>query len=367
MNVSLLISSSTLTLKMERKSQRLNKDEKVFVVKTFYENSNKSETCRLFKEKFRRNIKRDTVSKLILRFEDTGSTDDLPRSGRPVTACSPENCQIIRVAFSLSPTKSTRRASMELNISGASIRRLLSQLRLKAYRPHLVHAMSEDDPDRRVEFCEAILNKCLEDRSFLAKVFWSDEAHFKLNGHVNRHNTIYWATENPHKEIERDVNAPGVTVWAAICCDALIGPFFFPGNVTSESYTIILREKFYPVVANWPDIQERWFQHDGAPAHYGNVARKWLTDTFGNRWIGRRGGLEWPPRSPDLTPPDFFLWGVIKEAVYSTKPRSLEELKERITNTFLSITPELCHKVCSSMENRVLKCIKVNGGQFEYL
>ena len=94
--------------------------------------------------------------------------------------------------------------------------------------------MSEDDPDRRVEFCEAILNKCLEDRSFLAKVFWSDEAHFKLNGHVNRYNTIYWATENPHKEIERDVNAPGVTVWAAICCDALIGPFFFPGNVTSE-------------------------------------------------------------------------------------------------------------------------------------
>ena len=132
-NVSLLISSSTLTLKMERKTQRLNKDEKVFVVKTFYENSNKSETCRLFKEKFRRNIKRDTVSKLILRFEDTGSTDDLPRSGRPVTACSPENREIIRVAFSLSPTKSTRRASMELNISRASIRRLLSQLRLKAY------------------------------------------------------------------------------------------------------------------------------------------------------------------------------------------------------------------------------------------
>ena len=97
------------------------------------------------------------------------------------------------------------------------------------------------------------------------------------------------------------------------------------------------------------------------------MARKWLTDTFGNRWIGRSGGLEWPPRSPDLTPPDFFLWGVIKKAVYSTKPRSLEEMKERITNAFYSITPELCHKVCSSRENRVLKCIEVNGRQFEYL
>ena len=86
-------------LKMEEKTQRLNKDEKVFVVKTFYENLNKSETCRLFEKKFQRNINRDTVSKLIQRFEDTGSTDDLPRPRRPVTACSPENCEIIRFEY----------------------------------------------------------------------------------------------------------------------------------------------------------------------------------------------------------------------------------------------------------------------------
>ena len=109
------------------------------------------------------------------------------------------------------------------------------------------------------------------------------------------------ATENPQKEIERDVNAPGVTVWATIYCDALIGPFFFPGNVTSESYTTILREKFYPAVSDWPNIQERWFQHDGAPSHYGNVARKRLTDTFSNHWIGRPGRLEWIPTLLRLT------------------------------------------------------------------
>ena len=90
---------------MEEKTQRLNKDQKVFVVKAFYENSNKSETRRLFDGKFQRNIKRDTVSKLIQRFEDTSSTDDLPRLGRPVTAGSPENREIIRGAFFLSLTK----------------------------------------------------------------------------------------------------------------------------------------------------------------------------------------------------------------------------------------------------------------------
>ena len=137
-----------------------------------------------------------------------------------------------------------------------------------------MHAMSEDDPDHQIEFCKAFLNKCLEDCSFLTKVFWSDKAYFKLNGHVNWHSTIYWATENAHKEIEYDVNAPGDTVWATIYCDMLNGPFFFPGNVTSKSYTTILREKFYPAISDWPNIQERWFPHDGTPVHYGNVAHK---------------------------------------------------------------------------------------------
>ena len=60
------------------------------------------------------NIKRDTVSKFIQRFEDTGSTDDLSRPGRPVTACSPENREIIRGAFSLCPAKSTRCANKSI-------------------------------------------------------------------------------------------------------------------------------------------------------------------------------------------------------------------------------------------------------------
>ena len=61
----------------------------------------------------------------------------------------------------------------------------------------------------------------------------------------------------------------------------------------------------------------------------------------------------WAPKIPYLTPCDFFLWGVIKEAMHSIKPRLFKKLKERITNAFHSITAELCHKVGSSMENRV--------------
>jgi hypothetical protein len=38
----------------------------------------------------------------------------------------------------------------------------------------------------------------------------------------------------------------------------------------------------------------------------------------------------WPPRSPDLAPADFFLWGLLKNKVYKNTPRTIEQLKYAI-------------------------------------
>ncbi|EFN79592.1 hypothetical protein EAI_04836, partial [Harpegnathos saltator] len=51
---------------------------------------------------------------------------------------------------------------------------------------------------------------------------------------------------------------------------------------------------------------------------------------FPHRWIGRRGPIEWPPRLPDLSPNDYFLWGHLKDRVYKTKPQNLDDLRNRI-------------------------------------
>jgi hypothetical protein len=71
---------------------------------------------------------------------------------------------------------------------------------------------------------------------FLKKIVWSDKASFKLNFHQNRHNTVYRKSENPHVEIEKDVNTPSVTVWIGICAAGLVGPFLFDQTVTSERW-----------------------------------------------------------------------------------------------------------------------------------
>ena len=49
------------------------------------------------------------------------------------------------------------------------------------------------------------------------------------------------------------------------------------------------------------------FHQDGAAAHYSLRVRTWLHNKRPENWIGRGGPVEWPARSPDLTPCDFFL------------------------------------------------------------
>ena len=52
-----------------------------------------------------------------------------------------------------------------------------------------------------------------------------------------------------------------------------------------------------------------------------------MNEIFDAKWIGRGGPVAWPPRSPDITSPDYFLWGFVKErvmAVVSTTPDDMK-------------------------------------------
>ena len=77
-------------------------------------------------------------------------------------------------------------------------------------------------------------------------------------------------------------------------------------------------------------------------------------------WIDRRGPIDWPARSPDLTPMDFFFWGVLEDKVYSQKPRSVDDLKNYIRDAFQEINAQsdLCEKVCRSVKRQTSKLFK---------
>jgi hypothetical protein len=119
----------------------------------------------------------------------------------------------------------------------------------------------------------------------------------------------------------------------------------------------------------WPRIEHEvgvYFQQDGAPPYYALCVREWFDMHFEGRWIGRRGPLEWPARSPDLTSTDFVLWGVLKDLVCKNKLRNVDELKDTIRDNFADISVELCLKTCLSVVGRVRECLARDGQHFEH-
>jgi hypothetical protein len=78
------------------------------------------------------------------------------------------------------------------------------------------------------------------------------------------------------------------------------------------------------------------FQQDGAPAHYARIVTDWLDENI-PVWIGRGGDIRWPPRSPDLTPLDFFIWPFVKNLVYQNQPVDREDLQDKIIDAFAAI------------------------------
>jgi len=111
-----------------------------------------------------------------------------------------------------------------------------------------------------------------------------------------------------------------------------------------------------------------YFQHDEAPSHYTRHVMQHLNDAFPNKWIDRGSTINWPPRSPDLTPLDFCLWGLMKSEVYRRKVDTRDELLVNILDVIVCIKEgqDALRRTTRHVFTRVAKRTDVDGGIFEH-
>jgi len=81
---------------------------------------------------------------------------------------------------STSPRKSAEQCARETAVSSTSVRRILKAFKWKLYILRLLHAINDDETDRRMQFCEWFQQMVNEDEEFVMKIVWSDELKFKL-------------------------------------------------------------------------------------------------------------------------------------------------------------------------------------------
>ena len=88
-----------------------------------------------------------------------------------------------------------------------------------------------------------------------------------------------------------------------------------------------------PCWTNWieeENIDNIWFQQDGATCHTAEATLDVLRPVFEDRIIGRRADVVWPPRSCGLSLLDYYLWGAVKDKCYAYKPDTIDALKHNI-------------------------------------
>ncbi|GFW60691.1 DUF4817 domain-containing protein [Trichonephila clavipes] len=109
---------------------------------------------------------------------------------------------------------------------------------------------------------------------------------------------------------------------------------------------------FIPELNNH-DVQELWFQQDGATCYTARATIDLLKDTLGDRLISRFGPVNWPPRSCDLTPLDYFLWVYVKSLVYADKTKTLDHLEDNIRRVIADRRPQMLEKVIENWTSRL--------------
>ncbi|KAJ8942404.1 hypothetical protein NQ318_014450 [Aromia moschata] len=156
---------------------------------------------------------------------------------------------------------------------------------------------------KRLDFCLEMGNRVLNDVGFHKRILFSDESNFSTNGVVSSQHCRY-------------------------------------------------RTRMF-------------FQQDGCPAHHAVTVRNWLNSEFNEHWIGRDGPILWPPRSPDLTILDFYLWGRLKQIVYREPLENEEQLKTRIQNAVKSLSIEEIRNSFNKFRARIEICAEKGGALFE--
>jgi hypothetical protein len=187
-----------------------------------------------------------------------------------------------------------------------------------------------------------------------------------LDGHINTQNSRFWSTKNPRDVHQRTSYPSRVTVWCGVTAGRIIGPYFFE-NAEGKAETVN-GERYRRMVEEFliPELQRHehnfWFQQDGAPAHTARATIDLLKRHFPGKPISKFGDLNWPPRSPDLTAPDFFLWGFLKDRAYLDNPQTPETLKANIIREVGLITPNMLQNVMQGVVRRARLCEQSEGG-----
>lgn len=241
--------------------------------------------------------------------------------------------------------------------SRMTVNRRLLGMGLRAYRPLLVLPLTPQHKARRLEWCRVRQNWNDEWNT----ICFSDESRFCLGGHDGRMRVRRFRGERRNVDfaVERDTaRQQGIMVWGAICLGSRSPIVLIHGNLTARRYIDeVLQPFLHPYLQTIPNAI---FQQDNARPHIAHETMDYLQESGIET-------LEWPARSPDLSPIEH-VWDMIGRNLsrLPRPPANLDELWHAVRRIWMSIPQYDIDHLILSMPNRTNECINNHGGATHY-
>ena len=129
-------------------------------------------------------------------------------------------------------------------------------------------------------------------------------------------------------------------------------------TANGDRYRAMLNEFLFTKIEE-EDIGNISIQQKGATCNTAEATLDVLRPVFEDRNISRRADVVWPPRSCDLTPLDYYLWGAVKDKFYADEPETIDALKDNIREAIGEIQLHIIHNALKT--DRLEYCTASRG------
>lgn len=313
-------------------------------------------------------IPRSTVIYTLKRYKDTGSHENKPKVGRPVSVSTQGAVNKIRKRLGRNSKRSMRKMAASLGMARETVRKIIrKKLQMYPYKLQKSHILTDKMKSTRLRRCKSLLRRLANGRHM--SVVWSDEKLFTVEESVNKQNDRILAkslseASSSRRIVSRSQHPKRVMVWAAVTSNGK-SPLIFVEEGVKINATVYQNDILKSGLVPWSEKHfgnKPWiFQQDSAPAHRARTTQTWLK-THVPDFISP---TEWPPCSPDINPLDFSVWGILQSKVGSRPYTSVEALKASLVKAWEEINVELLRDICDSVPRRLKKCVAARGGLFE--
>ena len=331
------------------------------------------EICRQFKSK---NWSQATVDRYIRQYEASNSYERRPGSGRLRTASTEEiSNEVLDLTESQESepgtSKSLRSVSRSVGISPATASRISKKSKRKSVKRINTPQLNDGAIQRRFKRAKNLYTRYNNDQVKL--LVWQDEMDLTLQVPSNRQNNRIFIRGRKNDVNPERLYHPGNKMSEKLMVSCLlswngVSKAFFVNpqktKVNGKYFTRHLEKDLVPSLhALYPDGNGIYVQ-DGASAHTSNLAQNYLTQEFGRYGFVNKN--QWPPKSPDLNPLDYWFWNSLKNKVYEGRREpfsSIAQLKRRVKRVWDSaVNEEQLKKSILQFKKRLRAVMDAQGG-----